>query len=144
MTVKPIPEGYHTVTPYLTCADVEQQLAFVQAAFGAKVHEAMRGEDDKVRHADVIIGDSHVMMGQARDQWQPMPCSLYLYVDNCDELYAKAMAAGATSVREPTTEFYGDRSSGVQDPNGNYWWISTHVEDVAPEEIERRMREARG
>lgn len=138
MAVRPIPEGYHTVTPYLTVVDVDQQLEFVQAAFGARVHELMRDDNGKARHADVVIGDSHVMMGQARDEWKPMPASLYLYVDDVDAIYAKAIAAGGKSMREPTNEFYGDRSSGVQDANGNYWWISTHVEDVPPEEMERR------
>ena len=139
--VKAKPDGYHTVTPYLTVEDLPQMLEFVQAAFGATVHEAIAGEDGKVRHAEVQIGDSKVMIGQARDQWKSRPGALYLYVDDTDANYQKAVAAGAKTLMEPSDQFYGDRNAGVEDPQGNYWWIATHVEDVSPEEMARRAKE---
>lgn len=139
MPVKPIPDGYHTVTPYLTVSDLPRLLAFVQAAFGAKVTESLTDEGGKPRHAEFRIGDSIVMAGQARDEWPARPGSLYLYVENTDELYRRAVEAGATTILEPTDQFYGDRNAGVEDPVGNQWWIATHVEDVTPEEMERRM-----
>lgn len=141
MAVKPIPEGYHTVTPYLTLPDVPQMLDWVQRAFGATVVEAATGQDGGIRHADVIIGDSHVMLGQSSEQWPARPAALYLYVENVDEWYRRAMAAGGTSLREPTDEFYGDRSAGLIDPQGNQWWMATHIEDVSKEEMERRAAE---
>ena len=82
-----------------------------------------------------------VMMGQARDEWKPRPGTLYLYVPDVDATYQRALAAGGTSLREPSTQVYGDRSGGVEDPLGNQWWIATHVEDLSPEEIERRAKE---
>lgn len=141
MPVKPIPDGYHTVVPYLTVTDAGTLLDFVQRAFGAKVIEAMRGPDGQVVHADVMIGDSHVMMGLAHGDWKPTTSTLYLYVPDCDAQYRSAVAAGGKSVREPRTEFYGDRSGGVADPFGNQWWVATHVEDVSKEEMDRRMKE---
>ena len=138
MAVRPIPEGYHTVVPYLIVADVAKELEFVQKVFGAKITERMEKADGSVQHADVVIGDSHVMMGASSEQWAARPATLHLYVENCDELYRNAMAAGATSLREPTNEFYGDRSAGVVDAQGNQWWMATHVEDVSKEEMERR------
>jgi uncharacterized glyoxalase superfamily protein PhnB len=140
MAVKPVPEGYHTVTPYLTVPDVAQELEFLKTAFHAQVVEAMETPNG-IMHADVLIGDSHVMMGMAGGQWPARPGTLYLYSDDCDALYRAAMAAGATSLREPTNEFYGDRSAGVTDPQGNQWWFATHVEDVSPEEMQRRAAE---
>ena len=144
MAVKPIPEGYHSVTPYITVPDVAKAIEFVQRAFGAKQVEAAPDAGGTIRHADVLIGDSHVMFGQASEQWPSRPGTLYLYSENVDELYRRAMEAGGTSLREPTNEFYGDRSAGVADSQGNQWWMATHVEDVSPEEMERRMKEAWG
>lgn len=139
MTVKPIPEGYQQVVPYLLVEDVSRLRDFLQAAFNATVHEQTPGEDGAIKHADVIIGDSHVMMGQARaPEYPAMPCMLYLYVEDTDATYRQALAAGATSVQEPQNMFYGDRNAGVKDAFGNQWWIGTHVEDVSPEEMARR------
>lgn len=139
MAVKPVPEGYRTVTPYLIVKDADKLLQFVQAAFKATVHEEHRMPDGSVMHADVLIGDSHVMMGQANERWPEVPGSIMLYVPDADATYKAALAAGATSVQEMTDQFYGDRSGGVKDPAGVTWWISTHVEDVSPEEMQRRM-----
>ena len=142
MSVKAIPEGYHTVTPYLLTSDAAKVLDFAKRAFGAA--ETERHEDDKgqVQHAAMRIGDSMVMVGQASDKFPAMQSMLYLYVPDVDAAYKRAIEAGGKSLREPTDEFYGDRSSGVTDPAGNQWWIATHVEDVPPEEMERRARAA--
>lgn len=140
MAVKPIPEGYSPVTPYLILRDVDRMLDFVQAAFGAKVVEVHRDGQGQVRHADITIGGAHVMIGGANEQWPEKLGSIHLYLPDVDAAYAAAMKAGAKSLYEVTTHFYGDRSGGVEDPCGVAWWISTHVEDVTPEEIARRMK----
>ncbi len=140
MAVKPIPEGYRTVTPYLIVKDADKLLQFVKKAFNAQVQEEHRQPDGSVAHADVIIGDSHVMMGQAAGPWREMLGSILLYVPDADATYKTALEAGGKSVQEMKTQFYGDRSGGVEDPCGVTWWISTHVEDVSPAEMERRMK----
>ena len=143
MAVKPIPEGYRTVTPYLIVENADALLAFARAAFGAAVIEEHRTPDGRVMHADLLIGDSHVMVGQAGDRWPARPGTILLYLEDADATYQAALAAGGTSVQEMTTQFYGDRSGGVEDPSGVTWWISTHVEDVSPEEMQRRMAATR-
>jgi PhnB protein len=140
VAVKPIPEGYHTVTPYLIVKDADALLQFVKKAFGAEVKDEHRNQDGSIMHADVLIGDSHVMMGQAGGHWGESLGSIMLYVPDADATYKMALDAGATSVQEMKTQFYGDRSGGVKDPCGVMWWISTHVEDVSPEDMERRMK----
>lgn len=140
MTAKPIPEGYTAVTPYLIVRDPGVVTAFVTAAFGASVVDEHRDDDGRVRHADVLIGGAHVMMGGADEKWPEQKGSILVYVPDVDATYKAALAAGGTSVFEPKDQFYGDRSCGVVDPAGVTWWISTHVEDVAPEEMARRMK----
>jgi uncharacterized glyoxalase superfamily protein PhnB len=138
MTVKPIPDGFHTVTPYLLVSDAARLIEFVKQAFGAEeVHRSAR-PDGQVLHAQVRVGDSAVMMGTVSGEWQPMAGSLYLYVPDTDATYRRALQAGGTSVMEPADQFYGDRNAGVKDPLGNVWWIATHIEDVSPEEMARR------
>jgi len=140
MSVRPIPEGYHSLTPYLCIKGAAKLIDFLKQAFAAKeLHRSTR-PDGSVWHAELNIGDSRLMMAEASDQWPPMPCALYLYVEDVDATYRKAIAAGATSLGEPVDQFYGDRSGGVKDPAGNTWWIGTHVEDVAPEEMARRQQ----
>lgn len=136
---KAIPEGYHTVTPYLLCEGVADVLTFVQRAFDAEVRHRMPSPDGKVVHAEVQIGDSRVMLGEASREWRPMPGSVYVYVDDVDEVYRRAIAAGGRSIVEPADMFYGDRNGGVADPGGNVWWISTHIEDVPEEELTARV-----
>lgn len=138
MAVKPIPEGYHTVTPYMTVQGADTLIAFLKEAFGALESERLTGENGRIQHAEVRIGDSVVMMAQATEQWTAMPSAIYLYVDDTDATYRRALQAGATSVMEPADQFYGDRNAGVQDPVGNYWWIATRIEDVSSEELARR------
>jgi uncharacterized glyoxalase superfamily protein PhnB len=141
---KAIPDGYHTVTPYLLCQRVADVLSFVERAFDAEVLQRMPSPDGKVVHAEVRIGDSRVMLGEASREWRPMPGSVYVYVDDVDEVYRRAIAAGGRSIMEPADMFYGDRNSGVADPGGNVWWISTHVEDVADDELTARAAERFG
>jgi uncharacterized glyoxalase superfamily protein PhnB len=139
MAVKPIPEDYHSVTPYLAIEGADKLLDFLNQAFDAvEVHECMRRPDGTIQHAEVRIGDSVVMLAEATGQWKPRPSTLYLYVNDTDATYRRALEAGATSLMEPANQFYGDRNAGVQDPSGNFWWIATHVEDVSPEEMKRR------
>lgn len=144
MAVKPVPDGYTAVTPYLIVKDVDALLAFLKKAFGAVVVEEHRGPEGRVVHADVTIGGAHVMMGGANEKWPEKTGAIMVYVPDADATYKAALEAGATSVYEPTTHFYGDRSGGVIDPVGVTWWISTHVEDVPPEEMARRMKEQAG
>ena len=140
--VNPVPPGFRTVTPYLVVADAEKQIDFMRRAFGAEVTYSHKGKDGRLSHAEVKIGDSMVMLSQGSGPWQPKPMSLYLYVEDCDAWYRRAMEAGADSTIEPTDMFYGDRNAGVRDLHGNDWWIGTHIEDVPPEEIERRAAAA--
>ena len=142
MAVKPIPDGYHTVTPYLVVPRVAEVIDFLKQAFGAEEMFRMPRPDGAIAHAEVRIGDSMVMMGEPMGDFQPMPAMIHLYVDDADAMYKLALEAGATSVREPTDQFYGDRSAGVKDPAGNQWWIATHKEDVAPDELARRAEAA--
>jgi PhnB protein len=143
VAVKPVPEGYRTVTPYLIVNDANALLTFVREAFKATIVEEHRTPDGRVVHADFMIGDSHVMAGQGSDQWPAQPGTVLLYVEDADASYKAALAAGGVSIQEMATQFYGDRSGGVRDPSGVTWWISTHVEDVSREEMERRMAAAR-
>lgn len=141
MAVKPIPEGYHTLTPYIVVDDVDRLVDFLKAAFDATEKERMPGKDGRTGHAELLIGDSHVMLGRAQPEWPAQPCMIYVYVPDTDATYAQALAAGGTSVQEPADMFYGDRNAGVKDPTGNSWWIATHREDLAPEELAKRAKE---
>jgi PhnB protein len=141
MAVKPVPDGYHTVTPYVIAKDADGLLTFLKKAFGAREDHVMRAPDGSIWHADVTVGDSHLMLSQATAQYPAMPAGIYLYVPDTDATYRAALAAGATSVMEPADQFYGDRNAGVKDAQGNMWWIGTHVEDVAPDELERRAKQ---
>jgi PhnB protein len=142
-TVKPVPEGFRTVTPYLIVDDAAKLIDFLQRAFAAEVKFQMTGPDGKIGHSEVRIGDSMVMLGGARPEWKAMPAMIHLYVEDCDAVYAKALAAGAEQVMPLSDQFYGDRSGGVKDSNGNMWWIATHKEDVSEEEMRRRMASAK-
>ncbi len=136
-----IPEGFHTVTPYLLTKGADKIIEFVKRVFDAEEISRMDNADGTIMHAQVRIGDSMVMLSDARPEYPAMPGMLYLYVENVDAVYDRAIKAGGVSLREPTDEDYGDRSCGVQDVGGNQWWIATHQEDVSPEEAERRMKE---
>jgi len=136
---KAIPEGYHTVTPYLVVRGAAKTMDFAKKAFGAEViGEPLKRPDGAIMHAELKIGDSRLMMSDADERHPPMPSMLHLYVPNVDTTYQRAVAAGGTSVMEPMDQFYGDRSGGVKDPAGNHWFIGTHKEDVAPAELRKR------
>jgi uncharacterized glyoxalase superfamily protein PhnB len=142
MAVKAIPEGYHTITPYLVVQGAPKLIEFLKQAFEAQERERITQPNGTIGHAEVKIGDSVVMMSEASDQWKPMPTGIYLYVNDSDAVYKRALQAGATSIMEPANQFYGDRSAGVRDPSGNHWWIATHQEDVPPEELKKRAEAA--
>ena len=142
MAVKPIPEGFHTVTPYIVTSNAGGVLDFVVRAFDAKVHEKMTREDGSVRHATIQIGNSMVMLADGSEKNTSQPVSIYLYVEDTDALYRRGLEAGGTSLMEPADQFYGDRNAGVQDLAGNSWWIATHIEDVSEEEMQRRAAES--
>jgi uncharacterized glyoxalase superfamily protein PhnB len=144
MAVKPIPEGYHSVTPYLLVDDAQGLIEFVKSVFGAEETLRMPAPGGKVGHAEVRIGDSLVMLADAAasETGKPFPAMVMVYVEDTDKTYRRALEAGAASLREPADQFYGDRSSAVRDRFGNDWWIHTHVEDVPPEEMAKRAEQA--
>ncbi|QJD28618.1 VOC family protein [Methylococcus geothermalis] len=135
---KAIPDGYHTVIPYLVVRGAADLIEFMKKAFDAKEWERIMRPDGTVGHAEMRIGDSVVMLSEARGEWQPMPGAIYLYVPDADAAYQRALDAGATSISPPANQFYGDRHGGVRDASGNLWWIATHIEDVPAEELKQR------
>jgi PhnB protein len=140
--VKPVPEGFHTVTPYLVVDGAEKIIRFAKEAFGAQsLFEPMARPDGKIMHAELKIGDSIVMISDSSERAQATSDMLYVYVPNVDAVYQKALKAGGKSLTEPMDQFYGDRSGSVMDPAGNRWHIATHVEDVSPAELKKRATE---
>lgn len=139
MAAKPIPDGYHTVTPYLTVRSAEKVIEFLKQAFGAEMsEEIIKRPDGSIMHAQVKIGDSRIMIADESEMTKASSSTLYIYVPNVDSVYQRAIKAGGKSVMEPTDMFYGDRSGGVKDPAGNSWFVATHKEDVAPQELRKR------
>jgi PhnB protein len=148
-TVKPIPEGYSTVVAYISVKGASEAIAYYSQAFGAKELLRMPMPDGKVGHAEIKIGDSIVMLADEMDHPDAIAKSpstlggvtsgLALYVEDCDAMFNRAVAAGGKVRRPLTNQFYGDRSGTIEDPFGQVWTISTHVEDVPPEEMRRRM-----
>ncbi len=122
---KAVPEGYHTITPYLIVEGADKLVAFLKAAFDATVLMSTVNPDGKTGHTEVRIGDSVLMLSEARGEWPAMPTMLYLYVEDADFTYKKAIDAGATSVMPVQDQSYGDRSGGVKDMCGNQWWMGT-------------------
>jgi PhnB protein len=147
MAVKPIPDGYHAVTPYLMVKGGARALDFYQQVFGATVLVRMDLPNGGVAHAEFKIGDSLVMLSDEQpgmDFPSPetiggTPVGIHLYVPDSDATFARALAAGATQKKPIQDQFYGDRSGTIVDPFGHLWTISTHVEDVSPEEMTKRM-----
>jgi PhnB protein len=143
---KPIPDGYHTVTPYLIIKNAAGALEFYKKAFGATELFRMPGPDGRVMHAEIKIGDSRIMLADECPEMnarspQSMggtPVSLLLYVENVDAFFNQAVSAGAKVDRPVKDQFYGDRSGSVTDPYGHAWHVATHVEDVPPAELEKR------
>jgi PhnB protein len=122
-----VKDTYRTVTPYLVVPNGDAELTFLKAAFGATELQCHRNQDNSVMHAEMQIGDSLVMLGQAGEQWTARQAALYLWVEDVDATYAKALAAGATSDSAPEDKPYGHRNAGVVDQNGVMWWIGAPV-----------------
>lgn len=145
-TVKPIPEGYHSVTPYLIVKGGTKAIEFYERAFGAREIYRMMQPDGRVGHAELQIGDSRIMLADespdlgARSPQSigGSPVTIHLYVPDVDATVERAVAAGAKVTRPVADRFYGDRNGSVTDPFGHVWFVSTHTEDVSAEEIERR------
>jgi PhnB protein len=148
--VLPIPEGYHSITPYLVIKGAKQAIDYYKKVFGATEVVRMDGPEGKIAHAELQIGDSRVMladenpsMGQGYESATTIgssPVSLYLYLPDVDKCIERAAAAGAKVLKPAQDQFYGDRSGFIQDPFGHLWGIATHVEDVSPEEMKERMK----
>jgi PhnB protein len=136
-------DGFRTVTPYLLVEGADRLITFLCEAFAANVRCREARPDGSVMHSELRVGDSMLMLGEANDEFGPMPTSIYLYVPDCDSVYQQALKAGGNSVFELMDMPSGERYGGVKDPAGNIWWIATHIEDVSPEEQERRWREFR-
>jgi PhnB protein len=132
-----MPAGFHTVTPYIVVPGIARLIDFVEQAFGAQRREVMKREDGSIAHASVTLGDSILEMGESVDK-KTMPMTLHVYIPNVDEIYKRALAAGAKSLSEPTDQFYGERSAGLIDDWGNHWYIATYTEDLTPEELSAR------
>jgi len=139
MQVTAIPAGYHTVTPYLTVSGAADLIAFLKQAFAAQEKERITLPDGTITHAEVIIGDSVIMLSDPMGECKPMGGAFYLYVEEVDAVYQRALAAGATATMAPANQFWGDRMATVHDRFGNIWHAATRVEDVSQEEIERRI-----
>jgi PhnB protein len=150
MPVKPVPEGYHTVTPYLTVDDAAKAIEFYKDAFGATERVRMNAPDGKVGHAELEIGDSLIMLSDPFPQASTKSpkelggtsSSVFLYVEDVDAVVKQATNAGASITMEVADQFWGDRFGSVADPFGHIWSIATHVEDLTPEEITERSKAA--
>ena len=148
MSVSRIPEGYHSVTPYLVIDGAAEAIRFYERAFGAvEVLSMPIGDSGRIAHAEIRIGDSHVMMSDEHPDMGLLgpkarggaTASLMIYTEDVDAMFARAIDAGATQERAVENQFYGDRAGTLVDPFGHRWTIATHVEDVSPEELNRRM-----
>lgn len=152
MTVPAIPEGYHSLTPYLVVNGAADALAFYTQAFNAEELFRLPLPDGKVAHAEMKVGNSHLMIADEMPEQGALGpvtlggagVSLMLYTDDCDALFAQALAAGATQLRPLEDQFYGDRSGTLKDPFGHVWTVGTHKEDLTPEQIAERMQAAFG
>ena len=139
--VKPIPKGYHSVTPSLIQGDARSTIDFCKKAFGAKVRTTVPGPGGRIMHAEVEIGDSVVMLSDAMRE-AAQPAGLFLYVPDVDRTFARALKAGASVIMPVQDMFWGDRFGRVEDPQGNRWGIATHREDVTPRELKKRAAAA--
>lgn len=149
MSVKAIPDGYHSVTPYLIVNGAARAIDFYKFAFGATELMRMPGPHDRVMHAELKIGDSIIMLADEPESGEHKsaqslggsPVSLMIYIEDVDKVFSRALSAGAQQTRAVQDQFYGDRSGNLVDPFGHVWTVSTHVEDVSADEMKRRMAE---
>lgn len=148
MAVRPIPEGYRTITPCITCKDAARAIEFYEKALGARQVARTASPDGKITHAELKIGDSFIFLADEFPGMSAAPAPgalpsnyMFLYVENVDALFTQAVAAGCQPSMPVTDMFWGDRYGKVVDPFGHHWGIATHKEDVAPEEMERRAKE---
>jgi PhnB protein len=147
-SVKPIPAGHHTVTPYLIIKNATKALEFYKKAFGAIELDKLVMPDGRLGHAEIRLGDSVIMLadefpeygGKSPETLGGSPVNLHLYVEDVDRFFKKALAAGAKERKPIKDQFYGDRSGQLQDPFGHVWWVATHKEDIAPEEMQKRVQ----
>ncbi|MEY2490926.1 MAG: PhnB protein [Verrucomicrobiota bacterium] len=147
LSVKPIPEGMHTVTPHLICAGAAEAIEFYKQAFGAVELSRMPGSDGKIMHASICIGDSVMMLNEEMPEWgsfgpehlKGSPVTIHLYVENADAAFEQAVRAGAKVTMPLDDMFWGDRYGKVEDPFGHQWSIGTHVRDVSPDEMQKAM-----
>ena len=140
MGIKPIPDGYHTVTPALIVNGAAGVVSFAERVLDARILSKIEMPDGTIGHSEIKIGNSIIFVATPMNGAATAPGWLYVYVDDVDSVYRKAIEAGATPVEEPTDKFYGDRTAAFNDKAGNHWGIATHVEDVSPEEMEKRMK----
>lgn len=137
------PQGYHTVTPQSIVPEPRAVIDFVREVFGATLDDQYV-VDGVIVHAEVVLGDSRLMIGASNEEYAPMPLSTHTYVDDVDAAFEKAIELGATSIRTPEDQFYGDRTGVVRDSQGNQWSIATAIEEVSQEEMHRRLAEMSG
>jgi PhnB protein len=150
MKTKYIPDGFHAVTPYLTVKDARRAIDFYKKAFGARERVTMPTPDGKIGHAELQIADSIIMLGEecpehgsvSPQTLEGSPVGLALYVEDVDNAFNRAVSAGASVKEAVTDKFWGDRAGALADPFGHKWMLLTHVEDVPPQEMKRRMEEA--
>ncbi len=149
MAVRAIPEGHEAAVPYLCVLDAPKMIEFYQRAFAATEVSRLAGPDGRIGHAEIRIGKALIMLSDEHPEMGIVspkalgsvrsPVAIHLYVEDVDALYKHALEAGATSIREPADQFYGDRNAQLKDPSGHLWYLSTHKEDVSPAEMTRRF-----
>ena len=136
------PQKMNTVNPYLMVESVQELIDFTEKVYDAKLDYKLDRPNGKIMHAEISIGDSVIMAGEPMGDFKIFPCSLYIYVEDCDKIFEKAIEYGCQSIMEPTTmKHAGERYGGVKDSNGNVWWIATHIEDLIPDEQTKRIQE---
>jgi PhnB protein len=147
-TARPIPEGHHTVTPYLSVRNGGKAMEFYKTAFGARERYKLMMPDGRLGHGELTLGDSVIMLADEFPEYGNTgpetvggtPVTIHLYVEDVDAFVKKAVAAGARERKPVMDQFYGDRSGQIEDPFGHVWWVATHKEDVSPEELDKRAR----
>jgi PhnB protein len=147
-TARPIPEGHHTVTPYLSVRNGGKAMEFYKTAFGARERYKLMMPDGRLGHGELTLGDSVIMLADEFPEYGNTgpetvggtPVTIHLYVEDVDAFVKKAVTAGARERKPVMDQFYGDRSGQIEDPFGHVWWVATHKEDVSPEELDKRAR----